>query len=46
MGVGLMALVAPSDTGAVLESAAQAGVRGWVAGDVVPGSGAVRLEDR
>jgi phosphoribosylformylglycinamidine cyclo-ligase len=46
MGVGLMALVAAADTEALLESAAQAGVRGWVAGVVVPGSGAVRLEDR
>ena len=46
MGVGLMALVDPADAGALLESAAQAGVNGWVAGEVVPGSGAVRLEDR
>jgi phosphoribosylformylglycinamidine cyclo-ligase len=46
MGVGLMALVDHVDAGALLESAAQAGVRGWVAGEVVPGSGTVRLEDR
>jgi phosphoribosylformylglycinamidine cyclo-ligase len=46
MGVGLMALVDRADAGVLLDSAAQAGVRGWVAGEVVPGSGAVRLEDR
>jgi phosphoribosylformylglycinamidine cyclo-ligase len=46
MGVGLMALVDGADAGALLQSAAQAGVRGWVAGEVVPGSGTVRLEAR
>jgi phosphoribosylformylglycinamidine cyclo-ligase len=46
MGVGLMALVDGADVGALLESAAQAGVRGWVAGELVPGSGTVRLESR
>jgi phosphoribosylformylglycinamidine cyclo-ligase len=46
MGVGLVALVDGGDAGALLESATQAGVRGWVAGEVVPGSGVVRLEDR
>ena len=46
MGVGLLALVDGADAGALLESAAQAGVRGWVAGEVVPGSGTVRLETR
>jgi phosphoribosylformylglycinamidine cyclo-ligase len=46
MGVGLMALVDSADVGALLASAAQAGVKGWVGGEVVPGSGAVRLEDR
>jgi phosphoribosylformylglycinamidine cyclo-ligase len=46
MGVGLMALVDRADAGVLLDSAAQAGVRGWVAGEVVPGSGTVRLEDR
>ena len=46
MGVGLMAMVDPADSGAVLASATEAGVRAWVAGEVVPGSGAVRLEDR
>ena len=46
MGVGLMAMVDRADSGAVLASATEAGVRAWVAGEVVPGSGAVRLEDR
>ncbi|HEX6315501.1 MAG TPA: phosphoribosylformylglycinamidine cyclo-ligase [Gemmatimonadaceae bacterium] len=46
MGVGLMAIVAPGDADAVRQSAAAAGVPAWVAGDVVAGSGAVRLQAR
>jgi phosphoribosylformylglycinamidine cyclo-ligase len=46
MGVGLMALVAPGDADAVLQSARAAGVLAWVAGEVVAGSGAVRLQPR
>jgi len=46
MGVGLLAMLDPGDGDAVLASAKQAGITAWVAGEVVPGSGAVRLEDR
>jgi phosphoribosylformylglycinamidine cyclo-ligase len=46
MGVGLMAMVAPDDAAALIESARGGGVRAWVAGDIVSGSGAVRLDSR
>lgn len=46
MGVGLMAIVAAGDAEPLIDSARAAGVRGWLAGTVVPGSGAVRLVDR
>ena len=46
MGVGLMAIVAPADAGTLIESANRAGVRAWLAGQVSPGSGTVRLDDR
>jgi phosphoribosylaminoimidazole (AIR) synthetase len=46
MGVGLTAILAAADADAVLESARLAGVNAWHAGDVVPGTGAVRLDGR
>jgi phosphoribosylformylglycinamidine cyclo-ligase len=44
MGVGMMVLVSPEDRDGVIAAAAAAGIKGWQAGDVVPGSGTVRLE--
>jgi phosphoribosylformylglycinamidine cyclo-ligase len=44
MGVGMMVIVAPPDADAVLTAATGAGVRAWIAGEVVPGSGTVRLD--
>jgi len=46
MGVGMMALVAPEDADAVIASAAAQKVNAWCAGEVVSGSGAVRLDGR
>ena len=46
MGVGLMAVLAPGDASAVIDSAREVGVSAWLAGEVVPGSGVVRLSDR
>jgi len=46
MGVGLMAIVAPEDAAAVLESARERNVRGWIAGAVVSGAGVVRFDGR
>ena len=44
MGVGMMVLVSPEDRDGVIASATAAGIKAWHAGDVVPGSGTVRLE--
>ena len=44
MGVGMMVLVSAEDRDGVIAAAAAAGIKGWQAGDVVPGSGTVRLE--
>ena len=44
MGVGMMVLVSPEDRDGVIAAAAAAGIKAWQAGDVVPGSGTVRLE--
>ena len=44
MGVGMMVLVSPEDRDGVIVSATAAGIKAWHAGDVVPGSGTVRLE--
>jgi phosphoribosylformylglycinamidine cyclo-ligase len=41
MGVGMIAIVGRSDAAAVLASAAASGIEGWIAGEVVAGSGAV-----
>ena len=41
MGVGMIAIVNRSDADAVLASAAVSGVEGWIAGEIVAGSGAV-----
>jgi phosphoribosylformylglycinamidine cyclo-ligase len=41
MGVGMIVIVDPADADAVLASAAVSGVEGWIAGEVVAGSGAV-----
>ena len=46
MGVGLMALVEPRDAGILVDAARLNGVKAWVAGTIVPGSGTVRLDDR
>jgi phosphoribosylformylglycinamidine cyclo-ligase len=43
MGVGIMVLLAPEDADAVIASSKTAGVDAWLAGEVVPGTGAVRL---
>ena len=44
MGVGMIAVCAPGDVGAVRQSAASAGVEAWPIGDVAPGTGRVRWE--
>ena len=44
MGVGMMVVVSPEDRDGVIVSATAAGIKAWHAGDVVPGSGTVRLE--
>jgi len=44
MGVGMMVLVSPEDRDGVIASATAAGIKAWHAGDVIPGSGTVRLE--
>jgi phosphoribosylformylglycinamidine cyclo-ligase len=46
MGVGLMALLDAADAAAVIDSAEAAGVHAWLAGEVGPGSGRVRMDDR
>ena len=43
MGVGAVALVGEADAGEVVAAAANAGVRAWRLGDVVPGTGIVRF---
>jgi phosphoribosylformylglycinamidine cyclo-ligase len=43
MGVGIVAICAPSDAKAVLSAASAAGVAGWQIGSLKPGSGAVIL---
>jgi phosphoribosylformylglycinamidine cyclo-ligase len=43
MGVGMVAICAPSDVTSVLAAAAQAGLKGWRIGTLRPGSGAVIL---
>jgi phosphoribosylformylglycinamidine cyclo-ligase len=44
MGIGMVAVVAPEHVSAVLEALTAAGESAWVAGEVVKGSGVVRLE--
>ena len=46
MGVGLMAILDAQDAAALIAGATSAGVQAWRAGDIGPGSGAVRLDDR
>jgi phosphoribosylformylglycinamidine cyclo-ligase len=46
MGVGLMALVEPRDAGILLDAGKMSGVKAWIAGTVVSGSGNVRLDNR
>jgi phosphoribosylformylglycinamidine cyclo-ligase len=43
MGVGMVAICAPSDVKDVLSAASQAGVSGWILGSLKEGSGAVIL---
>jgi len=43
MGVGMVAICAPSEVKSVLSSAAVAGLKGWQIGTLRPGSGAVIL---
>jgi phosphoribosylformylglycinamidine cyclo-ligase len=44
MGVGMMIIVRRADAAAVITAAASAGIHAWHAGEVIPGSGAVRLD--
>ncbi len=46
MGVGMLVIAAPEDAAGVIASADAGGVKAWRAGDVVSGSGAVRLDGR
>jgi len=46
MGVGMLVLVAAGDAATVIDSAKAGGVKAWHAGEVVTGSGAVRLDGR
>ena len=46
MGVGMMVIVAPQHAAIVQEAARQAGVVAWIAGEVVTGSGSVRMDGR
>ena len=46
MGVGLMAILASQDAAVVIASAKSSGVHAWLVGEVGPGSGTVRLDDR
>ena len=41
-----MVIVEPKDAGLVVDAARLAGVPAWVAGEVVPGAGTVRLDAR
>jgi phosphoribosylformylglycinamidine cyclo-ligase len=43
MGVGMIALADRDEAAGIITAAGAAGVRGWIAGDVVAGSGQVRL---
>ena len=43
MGVGMMVIVAAADAGKIIAASQGAGVPAWVAGEVVPGAGVVRL---
>ncbi len=44
MGVGAVLVVEPGDAGSVMQAAADAGVRAWELGTVVPGSGIVQFD--
>jgi phosphoribosylformylglycinamidine cyclo-ligase len=46
MGVGAVAIVAPSDVDATMAAATAAGVRTWILGGVRPGSGVVQFTGR
>jgi hypothetical protein len=39
-------IVEPKDAGVVVEAARLAGIAAWIAGEVIPGSGSVRLDTR
>ena len=43
LGVGMTAVVPADKTTRALELLAQQDIRSWVAGEIVPGSGGVRL---
>jgi phosphoribosylaminoimidazole (AIR) synthetase len=43
MGVGMVVFAAANDAGAIMDSAAHAGVRAWQLGHVAPGDGSVIL---
>ncbi|TQS42446.1 phosphoribosylformylglycinamidine cyclo-ligase [Cryptosporangium phraense] len=45
MGVGMIVVVPPSDADRAVASFSAKGVDAWVAGEIVPGSGMVRLVD-
>jgi phosphoribosylformylglycinamidine cyclo-ligase len=46
MGVGMIAMVGAHDTDAALSLLASRGVPAWLAGEITPGAGAVRLSGR
>jgi phosphoribosylformylglycinamidine cyclo-ligase len=43
MGVGMVVICAPFDAEHVISAAGAAGVRAWMLGSLIPGSGAVIL---
>ena len=43
MGVGMMVIIASADAAPIIDAARAAGVNGWLAGAITPGSGVVRL---
>ncbi|HKB31716.1 MAG TPA: phosphoribosylformylglycinamidine cyclo-ligase [Streptosporangiaceae bacterium] len=43
LGVGMTAVVPPDETAAALDLLGRHGVQAWLAGEIVPGSGAARL---
>ena len=44
MGIGMVAVVAADEADAVIHSLNEAGEQAWVAGEILPGDGTVRIE--